>query len=241
MAGEISYQVGCLVGRIFTSALETTVEGGEDIARGMITAERESRFAGQVSKALIKGGNFLTDRVASAIAKIRLNVLGEWAGSVVEGTVRGVEGLGSSVTDVGAQLGERIYPSLTPVIKDSTAAERFLNGGEEDGVTLARRLTMLREVASDLEHGPGADELATEIAQGTRQLNLLRANFIAGAITDVQDKVQTVAGDFGFKYYDNFKDQFTTEGGLTAEQFARVQNVAVPIVGSYFQMVTGRW
>jgi hypothetical protein len=242
-------------GRIFGSALKASVEGGEDIARGMITAERGSMLSGKIGSTLLKGASFLKDGVATKLGDLGLNTLGNLT-----------ERLGSTVADMGTRLLERAYPSLAQVVKDSTVAERFLNGGEEEGVTLACRLTVLRGVVGDLAHVDGAGDLAAKIAQGTRQLNIVRGSFIMGGAADLQDKIQggldlnqesiqipgigtvPVVPDVhlhvpGTGYYRDFKDSATTEGGLTAGQFAQVQNVvgAVPVAGSYFRMVTSPW
>lgn len=115
---------------------------------------------------------------------------------------------------------------MAAVSEEVRPGEVALYGGEEES------LLMTRKMAAIAGRFPQSEEILKLSGEFSTYLNAQRAAFGLDTVTDLGDKLASHTP--GTEAYRDFKDHWTTRGGLTTAQANDVVNVlqAVPVVGA---------
>jgi hypothetical protein len=180
------------LGKIAGSLMKGTFEASEDVAKGLIQAERDSSVLGKAGSLAGRTGelvqnNPLTKAAISFLDRAGFGRLGEGLAGLTEKT----SGL---LGRVSAAALEKASPSLdntlATVSEEIKPLETALYGGEKENLMLARNMSA---IAARFPESSTIAQLGSTFA---KQLNLSRGAFGAGVAADQWDKW---AGGFGLE------------------------------------------
>ncbi|MGB6165060.1 MAG: hypothetical protein WBF75_21325 [Pseudonocardiaceae bacterium] len=209
-------------GKLAGSLMKGTFAASEDVAKGLIQAERDSSMLGKAGNlagrtADLVQNNPLTKAAVSFLDRAGFGRLGDG----IAGLTEKASGL---LEKVSAAALENVSPSLdktlATVSEDIKPLQTALYGGEKENLMLARKMTA---ITARFPENSQISQLGSTFA---KQLNLSRGIFGAGVAADQWDKW---AGGFGWEgprgpvadlhtpgtgFYARFKESWKTEGGL---------------------------
>lgn len=209
-------------GKLAGSLMKGTFVASEDVAKGLIQAERDSSMLGKAGNlagraADLVQSNPLTKAAVSFLDRAGLGRLGEGLAGLTEKT-SGL--LGRASAAVLEKASPSLDKTLATVSEDIKPLQTALYGGEKENLMLARKMSA---IAARFPENSKIAQLGSTFA---KQLNLSRGAFGAGVAADQWDKW---AGGFGLEgpggpvadlhipgtgFYARFKESWTTEGGL---------------------------
>lgn len=208
--------------KVAGSLMKGTFAASEDIAKGLIQAERDSSMLGKAGNlaertADLVQNNPLTKAAISFLDRAGFGRIGDGLAGLTEKT----SGL---LGKVSAAALEKASPSLgktlATVSEDIKPLQTALYGGEKENLMLARK------IAAITARFPENAQISQLGSQFATQLNYSRAAFGTGVVVDQWDKW---AGGFGWEgprgpvgdlhapgtgFYARFKESWKTEGGL---------------------------
>jgi len=214
----LTFGAGKIVGNLMRGAFNAT----EDVAKGLITAERDASLFGKAGNVLGKAADMVEN---NAVVKGAVNFLDRIGRG---GLGKGISGLADNVAGRIAKLGvsalEKASPSLektlATVSEDIKPLETALYGGEE------KSLMMTRNMAAIVARFPESPAIAELSSKFNTLLNIQRGIFGSAVAVDQWDKW---VGGFswygnssevpvinlhipGTEFYSNFKDSWTIKG-----------------------------
>ena len=236
----LTFGAGKIVGNMMKGAFGAT----EDVAKGLIQAERDASVLGKVGNAL-RG---VSDAVEnSSIVKAAVTGLDRLGLAKFADGLSGIVGKATEALDkVGVAALEKASPSLektlAAVSEDAKPLETALYGGEKES------LLMTRKMAAIVARFPESPEIAQLSGKFNTWLNVQRGIF--GSATGVDQWDKWVGGFSwygqngehpvvdahipGTEFYSNFKESWTTEGGIStglANGIVDTAAVVAPPVG----------
>lgn len=205
--------------------MKGTFKVAEDMAKGLIQAQREASVLGRAGTRLGLAAAFVGE---IPVLKSGISLL----------QTVGLRGLGDRLENLTAQFSrvlakagtaalEKASPSLertlATVSENVRAGEVALYGGEEES------LLMTRKMAAIVARFPQSEEILKLSGEFKTYLNVQRTIFSGATVIDLGDKIASHTP--GTQDYRDFKDYFTTEGGLTTAQANDVVDIlqAVPV------------
>lgn len=212
------------MGKVVGSLMKGTLSATEDVAKGLIQAERDASILGKAGNLLGK----LSDAVEnSSVLKTAITSLDRVGmGKLGDGLSGLTSKFSGFVGKAGVGLLERASPSLektlATVSEDVKPLETALYGGEKES------LLMSRNMATIVSRFPESPEIVQLSGKFNTLLNVQRGIFGAANGVDQWDKW---VGGFswygqngdtpivnlhfpGTEFYSNYKETWTTEGGL---------------------------
>jgi hypothetical protein len=210
-------------GKVIGNLMKGTFAATEDVAKGLIQAERDSSLLGKAGNLLGKASSLvenspLVKGAVSTLDRVGLGKLGEGVTSLAD-KASGL--LGKLSVTALEKASPSLEKSLATVSEDIKPLETALYGGEE------KSLMMTRNMAAIAQRFPESPEIAQLGAKFNTQLNMQRGLFGVANTADQWDKWTgglewdhvngTPMGSVhipGTQFYRDFKDSWTTEGGL---------------------------
>ena len=215
-------------GKWVGTLMKGTFKVAEDMAKGLIQAQREASVLGRAGTRLGLAAAFVGE---IPVLKSGISLL----------QTVGLRGLGDRLENLTAQFSrvlakagtaalEKASPSLertlATVSENVRAGEVALYGGEEES------LLMTRKMAAIVARFPQSEEILKLSGEFKTYLNVQRTIFSGATVIDLGDKIASHTP--GTQDYRDFKDYFTAEGGLTTAQANDVVDIlqAVPVAGA---------
>jgi hypothetical protein len=249
----VTFGGGKIAGKLMAGTLETT----EDVARSLIQTERDSSLLGKAGNLLGKASDLVEGSSVLKSAAAGLDHLG--LGKAAE-ALTGMAGKAAGALDkASVTLLEKASPSLETTLKtvseEVKPLETALYGGEEESLTMARKMTAIAA------RFPESTEITQLSGKFNTLLNMQRGLFGAANAADQGDKW---AGGFswygqsgetpiasvsipGTEPYNNLKESWTTEGGFStgvADGIVNVAAVTAPPIGlpaEAFRFALSEW
>ena len=233
-------------GKIVGSLMKGTFAATEDVAKGLIQAERDSSILGKAGNLLGKASDVvenssLVKAVASSLDHAGLGKLGEGVTSLAD-KASGL--LGKLSVTALEKASPSLEKTLATVSEDMKPLETALYGGEEKSLMMTRNMTAIAQ------RFPESPEIAQLGSKFNTLLNFQRGIFGSANAADQWDKWAgglewdhvngTPMGSLhipGTQFYRDYKESLTSEGGLSTAQANDIVNVlqftpaAVPAVG----------
>lgn len=245
------------MGKVVGSLVKGTFSATEDVAKGLIQAERDASVLGKAGNLLGK----LSDAVEnSSVLKTAVSSLDRAGMGKLGDGLSGLAGKFSGFTGkAGLDLLERASPSLektlATVSEDVKPLETALYGGEKES------LLMSRNMAAITSRFPESPEIAQLSGRFNTLLNIQRGIF--GTATGVDQWDKWVGGFSwygqngeapvvnlhvpGTEFYSSFKESWTSEGGIStgfANGIVDTAAVAAPPAGlpmEAFRFALSEW
>jgi len=220
----LAFGTGKWAGRL----MEGTFEDAKDTADGLIQANRDASSLGRAGTRLRQAAAFVGDNPTlrsgvAALDRMGLHGLGEGLGNLA-GRFGGVlDRAGTAALEKASPSLDRTLATVSEEVRPTQVA---LHGGERES------LLMTRKMAAIVARFPHSEEILRLDGQFKQYLNLQRGAFGAGTFLDLGDKIgSNVPGN---QAYAQFKDYWTTPGGLTTAQANAAVGVlpSVPVLGA---------
>lgn len=211
------------LGKVAGSLMKGTFAACEDVAKGLIQAERDSTLLGKAGNLAGKAADFVQ---SNSVAKVAISLLDRAGlGRLGEGlaglTAKTSELLGKVSTAALEKASPSLEKTLATVSEETKPLQAALYGGEKENLMLARKMSAIAA------RFPGSPEIAQLGSTFAKQLNLSREAFGAGVAVDQWDKWMggldlknldhSPVADLhipGTGFYGQFKESWKTEGGL---------------------------
>ncbi|MGH3166373.1 MAG: hypothetical protein ACRDN0_10830 [Trebonia sp.] len=231
------------MGKIVGSAMDSTFEAAEDVARTIRMAKIADSPLGSVA---MKVADFAADLKGSSLIKgasgfLKDIGLAKAGDGLASGAAKFADFLDGASTSVMEHVAPSVEKTLGTVSHDIRPAEVALYGGEKESLLMSRNMDVLSKIYGD---EPEFAQLADKFG---RFLNVQRGIF--GAATGVDQWDKWVGGFSwygqggehpiaslnlpGTEFYNNFKESAVTEGGLSTGTADAIVYAAVPAVGAY--------
>lgn len=210
------------LGKVMTSLMKSTFAASEDVAKGLIQAERDSsllgkagNLAGQVAD--IVQNNPFTKVAVSLLDRVGLGRLGEGLAGLTEKTSELLEKASAAALEKASPSLETTLATVPEKVK---LFEKALYGGEEENLMLARKMSAI------VARFPESPEIAQLNSRFATRLNFARGIFGSSVAVDQWDKwvggldLEGPHGHVGglhlpgTDFYGGFKESWKTEGGL---------------------------
>jgi hypothetical protein len=234
-----------LGGRLL-GAMKGIVGSSEKIAQGLIQAERDAALLGKAGNVLDSFGNAASKFADFMHSTVAGNLGGGLLGRLADGLATGASKFADTLGNLSVNLLEKASPSLAKVSEATSAIERILTGGDQEAVTMARKMAMI------LDRWPANPSLLMNDAAFNNALNIFRANFAAGEGLDLFSKF---AGGIdigslhlhlpGTQFYGNWQKSWTaglntTEANVIVDTLAVVPS-PVQLAALQFSIAHGTW
>lgn len=211
-------------GRVLGSMMEGTFSATEDVAKGLVQAERDASTLGKVGNVLHQASDLVQD---NAVVKASVSFLDRVGlGKLGEGVTSAAGKLGGGLEKLSGIVLEKASPSIETTLgtvdKEVKPLETVLYGGEKDSLMLTRKMALITQ------RFPESEEITQLSARFNTLLNVQRGIFGAANAADQWDhwvggfewygsNGETPIVDLHFpgtEFYSDFKESWKTTGGI---------------------------